>query len=759
MYFAHSVEDQDRARWQGLADHLLNVSELAAARSSKFGAGRLGALSGMLHDLGKYTEGFQAYIAGNGESVDHSTAGAQEVLRMVSGQDRIAAQLAAYSIAGHHSGLPDRISETSSLSDRLKKALPPLAANWKNEISPDATTLSPLGFKLHIDQPSLRPFQLAMLGRMVFSCLVDADYVDTERFYAASRGETVDRDWQALTAIVSKLLVRFDDFMLNKQETSSETPINILRREILLHVREKAALPKGVFTLNVPTGGGKTLTSLAFALDHARIHGMDRIIYGIPFTSIIDQTAAIFRDVLGEHVVLEHHSSIEEERLEQQGERQVKDKLRLAMEDWAAPIVVTTNVQLFESLFANRSSRCRKLHNLTNAVIILDEAQTIPLPLLRPCVAALDELSRNYGCTIVLCTATQPALTAPRFRGGFATDAKSELAPHPDRLHKELKRVTLHIKADKTTDDELVAELAEVPQALVIVNSRRHARELYEKAKTTGLDGLVHLTTRQTAADRRRILETIRSDLQAGVACRVIATSLVEAGVDVDFPRVWRAMAGLDQIAQAAGRCNREGKRSIEASIVTVFEPAMAEPPREIKAFAEAMRRIAPKHQDLFSPEAIKDYFEEVYWQRGEVELDRIVVKRPGAPTKGISVFNCFSVSAGQTDFAYRTVGENFRLVDSGMEPVIIAIDDAAKAALAGLRGDRLKPGTAARKLQNFVVQVPPKDRRKLITNGHVAFADRAEQFAVLMTESFYTREVGLTWEDADSLGAEDLII
>jgi CRISPR-associated endonuclease/helicase Cas3 len=322
-----------------------------------------------------------------------------------------------------------------------------------------------------------------------------------------------------------------------------------------------------------------------------------------------------------------------------------------------------------------------------------------------------------------------------------------------------LKRVTLHIKAGKTTDDELVAELAEFSQALVIVNSRRHARALYEKAKTTGLDGLVHLTTRQTAADRRRILETIRSDLQGGVACRVIATSLVEAGVDVDFPTVWRAMAGLDQIAQAAGRCNREGKRSVETSIVTVFEPAMAEPPREIKAFAEAMRRIAPKHQDLFSPEAIKDYFEEVYWQRGEDELDRIIVKRPGAPTKGVSVFNSFSVSAGQTDFAYRTVGENFRLVDSGMEPVIIAIDDAAKAALAGLRGDWLKPSTAARRLQNFVVQVPPKDRQKLITSGHVAFADSAGQFAVLVTESFYTREVGLTWEDADGLGAEDLII
>jgi CRISPR-associated endonuclease/helicase Cas3 len=269
----------------------------------------------------------------------------------------------------------------------------------------------------------------------------------------------------------------------------------------------------------------------------------------------------------------------------------------------------TTNVQLFESLFANRTSRCRKLHNLANAVIILDEAQTIPLHVLRPCIAALDELARNYGCTIVLCTATQPALREPRFPGGFAIGEERELAPDPARLHRELRRTTERV-AGAMTDDELVGEISVVDQALTIVNSRRHALMLYNAAKAAGLDGLIHLTTRQTASDRRRILQTVRQRLKQHEPCRVIATSLVEAGVDVDFPRVWRAEAGLDQLTQAAGRCNREGRCPIHDSVVTIFKPAEAKPPAEIKGLIGDMLRIlATHHDDLSSPETIEAYF------------------------------------------------------------------------------------------------------------------------------------------------------
>lgn len=758
MFFAHSVDGHDRSRWQLLQVHLQSVSLLTASRAEKFGAARLGALLGLLHDLGKYSNEFQNYIAGNGPSPDHATAGAREIRGLASGPaaDRFAALIGAYCIAGHHVGLPDWLGDRP-LSKRLKKELPALDPIWRSELAPVASEIFPKGFKRHENQ-NLAAFQLAMFGRMVFSCLVDADFRDTENFYAEVETKNVDRDWPRLPDTVDNLLGRFDAHMADIHAKAGDTPLNRLRADVLAYARSKAALPRGVFTLDVPTGGGKTLASLGFALDHAKTHGMDRIVYGIPFTSIIDQTAAIFRAVLGEDVVLEHHSAIEDERhdrkpAEQEGERDVRDKMRLAMEDWAAPVVVTTNVQLFESLFANRTSRCRKLHNLVNAVIILDEAQTIPLPVLRPCVAALDELARNYGCSVVLCTATQPALAAPRFTGGFKLSPERELAPDPAALGRALKRVTLSVRTEPTTDAELVNELAAVDQGLVIVNSRKHALDLYKAAKAEGLAGTIHLTTRQTAADRRRILTAIRYDLKHGRPCRVIATSLVEAGIDLDFPRVWRAQAGLDQIAQAAGRCNREGRGPIPESIVTVFAPAEAKPPPEIKPFIEAMQRVIPYHDDLFSPAAIRRYFSEVYWQRGEKRLDQITARKADGSTEKISVLDAF-LFGSELDFPYRTVAEGFRLIESGMEPVIVALEDQPKSIVARLHASAIGPGAAARELQAFIVQVPPAWRRKLIDNGHAAFvAGYGEQFVELKNYRLYTSESGLLWEQADSLG------
>ena len=389
------------------------------------------------------------------------------------------------------------------------------------------------------------------------------------------------------------------------------------------------------------------------------------------------------------------------------------------------------------SIVASRTSRCRKLHNLVNAVIILDEAQTIPLPVLRPCVAALDELTRNYGCSVVLCTATQPALKAPRFAGGFDLASERELAPDPTALARKLKRVTLAIRAEPTTDADLVSAIARVDQALVIVNSRRHALDLYKAAKAAGLTTLVHLTTRQTAADRRRILATIRRDLERNTPCRVIATSLVEAGVDLDFPRVWRSQAGLDQIAQAAGRCNREGRRPVADSIVTVFTPAEAKPPWEIGPFIEAMQRVIPYHHDLFSPEATQHYFNEVYWQKGEKRLDQITIRQVDGSTENISVLEAFLIGGDVLDFPYRAVAEGFRLIKSGMEPVIVANEDEARSIIARLRVGTITPGAAARRLQTFIVQVPPAWRRKLIDNGHAEFIPSyGEQFVELRSSN-----------------------
>ncbi len=751
VIYAHSLEGRSELGWQPLCDHLHAVADLAGAHGKKFGAAKAATLAGLLHDLGKYSGAFQRRLqAPAGDKVDHSTAGAQEAPRLTnSPDDRLMAEVIAHTIAGHHAGLPDSVGE---LDVRLKKRIEPLAAVWREEIAPDASGLRPVAFRWEKDKAA---YQFAFLGRMLFSCLVDGDFRNTEDFYCKAEGRLVDRAWPQLPIVVDELIVRFDRHMANKQATAEDTPVNRLRHEVLAHVRDKAGEPRGLFTLTVPTGGGKTLASLAFALDHAKKYGLERIVYAIPFTSIIDQTAEIFRSVLGEGIVLEHHSSIEEQRIddeEREHKREANKKLKLAMEDWAAPVVVTTNVQLFESLYANRPSRCRRLHNLANSIIVLDEAQTIPLHVLRPCLAALDELARNYGASIVLCTATQPAVRqSDDFKGGLPLAIERELAPDPTRLHRALRRVRLEHVGDRS-DDELIEELGETAQGLVIVNSRAHALALYRKAGQTGLDGVVHLTTRQYAAHRRRILADVRERLKSGVSCRLIATSLVEAGVDLDFPRVWRAEAGLDQIAQAAGRCNREGRRPREDSRVCVFRSTEFMPPREIAQLAGDMGRMMGKHADLLSPEAMRDYFGEVYWRKGD-GLDRDNV---------LEAWKLSRRSDGRglaPSFDYRKVADNFRLIESGLAPVIIVRDEAVQGVLAALRNG-LPPGAAARQLQSFIVQVPPKARDLLIDSGHVRFIDGlTNEFAVLVSDGLYVEETGLLWENAEFLTIEQSMV
>ncbi|MDJ1158222.1 CRISPR-associated helicase Cas3' [Chelatococcus sp. SYSU_G07232] len=778
MYYAHSTKDGRRCNWQPLREHLEETARRAAANGAAFGADKAARLAGLLHDIGKYTPDFLARLAGGRERVDHSTAGAALVLEMANGADRVIAELIAYAIAGHHAGLPDRRSKQkesfATLSDRLKNvsstALDPV---WREEIMPDANGLLPAFLWEPPPPTGATPaaqkaararlaFQFAFLGRMLFSCLVDADFKDTEAFYSRIEGREVDRHWPALQTVLPDLLAAYERRMGALR--NGDTPVNSLRSTVLDHVRERAGEAPGLFTLTVPTGGGKTLASLGFALDHARAHGHRRIIYAIPFTSIIDQTAAIFRDILGDEVVLEHHSAIDEGRAGRRepcaadGEAAGRDKLKLAMEDWAAPVVVTTNVQLFESLFAARPARCRKLHNIAGSIIILDEAQTLPRPLLAPAVAALRELAANYGCSIVLCTATQPALDAGNFPAGHPAGlplAGRELAPEPQRLASRLKRVTLRFPGNMD-DAALVAALAEERQGLVIVNSRKHALALYRAAQEAGLDGLVHLSTRQHAADRRATLAEVRQRLKDGRACRVIATSLVEAGVDLDFPRVWRAEAGLDQVAQAAGRCNREGRRPVEESVVTVFIAPDHPPPPEVKSLSGDFGRIAHKHRndDLLSPAAMTDFFGEVYWRVGPEGVDREAILAdfhmgPGA--HGI-----------ETNFAYRSAAEKFRMIESGMEPVIVANTPDAKEIVDKLGIEAIPSGVLARKLQSYIVQVPPQSRAKLMAAGHVVFRAetfRGDQFAVLVRESLYRPDVGLLWEDADYLGLEQWMV
>lgn len=735
IFYAHSLSDAGKEDWQRLATHLCHVGRLASARGDKLGLATVGSLAGMLHDLGKYTAAFQRRLEG-GPRVDHATAGA----RWVQGQDSpcapLLAEVLAYIIAGHHSGLPDREGmDGASLRSRLTRTGPALDPCWRTDIGPLPTPVLSPTFQRYKGREG---FQLAMLTRFLFSCLVDADYRDTEAFYAAAQGDTIIRSSEHTPAdLLPRLLAHLEE----KQAKADDSPINTLRRRVLAHAQERASLPPGLFTLTVPTGGGKTLTSLAFALQHAKAHGLDRVIYAIPFTSIIDQTAQVFRAALGEAAVLEHHSALDPQRgaedEETASDRDGADKLRLAMEDWDAPVVVTTTVQLFESLFSHRPGRCRKLHNIARSVLILDEAQTLPLHVLRPCVAALDELARNHRCSVVLCTATQPALGAERFAGGL--EGLRELAPEPAALQQSLARTTIR-QAGPLTDDAVLEALATHHQALVIVNSRAHALALTRAAQSAGLEGVVHLSTRQVAADRQEILASIRGRLTAGACCRVIATSLVEAGVDLDFPVVFRAEAGLESILQAAGRCNREGHRPAADSPVVVFEAPDWPAPQAVRGFAAATRHVLSRYPDPAALETITAYFEEVYWRQGEQALDRD------------RVLERFAMSRRATDFAFRTVGESFHLIADGLDPVIIPRDDrACREALEALPFAP-RTGGLARALQRFTVQVPPQDRARLMASGQVRFRDPAKQFAVLEDPGLYTPETGLIWEQAGDL-------
>lgn len=735
-YYAHSGTKADRSDWQTLEDHHEACARLARERATPLGLGAAAELAARFHDFGKYTPEFDRVLRGEAVKVTHSTAGARLLLERAPAGLRIFAEALSYAILGHHAGLPDRRDATAGCFEhRIRNDKDQIAAEIWNSQQPD---LDPAAREIFAHVRSAhRGFDFSVAVRMIFSCLVDADFRDTEGFYDVIENRQHDREWQALADMLPKLAAAFDAYMAKRPV---EGRLNSLRREILSHVRGNATLAPGLFTLTVPTGGGKTLASMGFALDHAARNGHRRIIYAIPYTSIIDQTADIFRSIFGD-VVLEHHASIEEEKY---GSEE-RDKIRLAMEDWAAPIVVTTNVQLFESLFAARPSRCRKVHNISGSIIILDEAQCLPRKLLLPTLRMLDTLAAHYGCTIVFCTATQPAFDSTQLKKGSLALTGRELAPDPDRLARELRRANIR-RGGEMDDGALIDAMRAGSQGLVIVNSRKHALALYQTARTEGLEGMVHLTTRQYPAHRRRILDDVRQRLKTDdIPCRLIATSLIEAGVDVDFPVGWRAEAGLDSCVQAAGRINRENKRTVEESILTLFSSPDYKPQPEIETLAEAMRSTAKNYDDLLSPGAIRDWFEHVYWRADDKQLGQKMVED-------------FDVTPSTTDLPFRRIAKEFRMIENSMVPVIIAVEEKAKQEIARLSTPQISSGTLARALQGYTVQIPEKDRTLLVANGHASFhakAQRGDQFCVLDNERLYREDVGLMWEDAHSLGIE----
>jgi len=739
-YYGHSAENRPQSDWQTLKSHAENVAALAAQFAEPFGAADIARYTGLLHDLGKYSAPFQLRLAGSPQRVDHATAGAKETIA----RWQLMGKLMAYCIAGHHAGLANGSGEgkgRSTLQERLAAEVPPLNTVWQTEIPlPEHIAAPPLK-----PNPKYRGFTQAFFTRMLYSCLVDADYLDTEAFYAKLENKTVERgDYPALSALQQAFAQHLQNTRAKAQNSKGgQAELNRLRNEILEHAQQQAALPPGLFTLTVPTGGGKTYTSMAFALEHARQYGQRRIIYVVPFTTIIEQNAAAFRQAfgaLGEAAVLEHHSTFDDSTLL---DRDSRDKLRHATENWDAPVIITTAVQFFESLFADRASRCRKLHNIANSVIILDEAQMLPLHLLRPVMAAIDELARNYRCSVVMCTATQPAISADNgFYGGF--EDVREIAPEPARLYAALRRTTVrHI--GKQSDAKLLEQLSAQPQLLIIVNNRRHARSLYDSAKH--LDDTYHLTTLMCAAHRSQTLETIRARLAAGEPCRLIATSLIEAGVDVSFPRLMRAEAGADAIAQAAGRCNRENQWQAEDSEVLIFCPEEQwKAPPELATFAACMRETLRNEGDLLAPEAMTAYFARVY-NISELDKHRILEK----------------LQKAGSDFPFQTIADKCRVIESKhMLPVLIPFNAEAEQLINALEhADTI--GGLLRKLQRYTVQVPESTLRELSKAGLVEVINAkhfGKQFYALVPgSSLYDAAAGLSWDNTVFIEAEKSVL
>lgn len=693
-YLAHIAQD---GREQTVREHLDGTAQLCAGFAAAFGAQEQGRLAGLAHDLGKYSDVFQRRLRGSTERADHSTAGAVECCKL--GQ-----ACAAFAVAGHHGGLPDGgglgdLPDAPTFYGRMRKQLEPYGA-WRTEMALPA-----------VPRPAFSsPSEEMFFTRMLYSCLVDADFLDTETFMAGAEQDRGGGD--GMDVLEARLQAHVSGWFppegeLNRQRCA------VLRRCL----EQGAAQEPGLFTLTIPTGGGKTVASLAFALRHARAHGLRRVVYVIPYTSIIEQNAQVFRDILGDENVLEHHSGV---LYDIEGEAWPENaRLARATENWDMPVVVTTAVQFFESLFANRSSQCRRLHSLAKSVVIFDEAQMLPLPYLRPCVFAIAQLVKRYGASAVLCTATQPALDGV-FREFLPGRPAVELCPQAVFCPETFRRVVFR-REGKLSPQALAERLSGENQALCIVNSRKSAQEVYSLLDR---EAAFHLSTLLYPAHRKAVLNEIRARLKAGLPCRVVSTSLVEAGVDVDFPAVFREEAGLDSILQAAGRCNREGKRPPEESAVTIFQGESAPPPLfepAVAAGREALRRF--DRPDC--PEAVRCYFQELLDLKGPQALDQKnilpMMEREAMP--------------------FRKIAQRFRLIDSETQTIYIPLGEGAQLA------QRLRDGQRSRELfralGQYGVSVYPQHFQALDLAGDLELLE--DGLAILANPALYDSATGLS--------------
>jgi CRISPR-associated endonuclease/helicase Cas3 len=798
---------------QSLANHLVGVSMLSRCHATKIGMSDQGELIGLLHDLGKYSAEFQSYLKSAVEllnpdedefvdakglkgKIDHSSAGAQFIWRKFSNQGPlgpIVGQILALCIASHHSGLIDCLTTDSNhpVEDAFTKRINKLDVHTHLDEAlgkADKAILSRaqelmaqpemlngihaairkiiLEAPIKDDRSVVAQQQIGLLARFLFSCLIDADRIDTADFespkHARLRMSGNYADWATLIDRLEKHLASLQPIH----------PIDQLRQDISRHCLEGASRSKGIYTLTVPTGGGKTLASLRFALPHAKKHGMDRVIYVIPFTSIIDQNAAVVRGILEPEgtepgsVVLEHHSNLTPEQQSWRG--------KILSENWDAPVVYTTSVQLLETLFGAGTRGARRMHQLANAVLIFDEIQTLPVNCVHLFNNAINFLADQCGTTVVLCTATQPLLDkVDTNKGAIRIPDGNELMPNRKQLFDNLKRVevTNRRKPGGWTMDEIVALAKEetliAGSCLVIVNTKNAAQTLYRLTKEQVGAEVFHLSTNMCPAHRKAILNEVRERLARAAPTLCISTQLIEAGVDVDFGAVIRFTAGLDSIAQAAGRCNRNGIREIgHVHVVNPQDENLAMLP-DIRIGQENTERVLNDYEEnpdkygnnRIGPEAMAWYYQNYFFARTS-DMDYPVcaqtLGRDDTLLNLLSVNSQAVVAFGQTKGqapgiylrqSFMAAAKAFKAIDSPTRGIIVPYGQAGRDLITALCAAYLpdKEFDLLRRAQQFSVNVFPQVLERLTKAGAVQEIQEGTGILFLADSRYYSDEFGLS--------------
>lgn len=720
---SHIYQDNE-GHWvtQSNEDHSVGVARLASQFAGEFGMSKWGKVLGLLHDKGKETDAFQQYIKKeSGYAPDIKICGKHHhayvggiLAQKYYGKSSY--NLFVNQIVSHHTGLHD--------SDEIKEII--------NQEIPSEVNIYHTKEKLNRPEFNIQENDFHHLARMLFSCLVDADFLDTEAFMDRE-SYTLRQNKEALNNLLPLLENKLKD--LKTKADSSE--INIIRNQIQQQCLKMADTPTGFYSLTVPTGGGKTLSSLVWAIKHAIKNGQKRVIIAIPYTSIIVQTASVLRSIFGEENVLEHHSCVDPEQIKDEKQ---KEKMKLATENWDYPIIVTTNVQLFVSMFSNKPSACRKLHNIVNSVIILDEVQTLPTDYLQPIVDSLKTYNKLFNVSFLFTTASQPVLRGliegcnPKaaFNG---IDHITEIIPDDFKLHDKLRRVKLSINNEGKTYDELAEMLSQHKRVLCIVNTRRDAKEIYERLPQEGIT--LHLSKMMCPDHISETLKAIKTALKdnKNEIIRVVSTQLIEAGVDIDFPFVFRQEAGLDSVLQAAGRCNREGKNGLSTTYVFSLSKEHNLTKGDIQAANSARLSLGNDH-DWFAPETMTSFFKQLYCRKESFDK------------KDIRHYLYYPTN----NLSFQTAAKEFQLIeDDGVNVVVCWKNSKDLVQQLLVNGPSYM---LMKKLSKYMVNINKTDFKTLADMGVVS--EKKEGLFVVDYKQQYDEHIGLR---TDNNWANEILI